>query len=189
MSSVIAAIITACIISALYRGQQRKPAAPLRDGSGHVLTHARWERVIAWVVLVAALLFGALTAYVLVRPRVVRSLFHTLPILVASCAIFGALAVWCFGTLRRHIRVNDSGVALVRGRSVIEIAWESVTRVTTDLTGALLICSSSGAEIAVNKLFVGIPTLVAYMRRHLPERLYAPALVSYTPQAQLGRWR
>jgi hypothetical protein len=100
--------------------------------------------------------------------------------------MFAALAAWCFQSVRRHIRVNDAGVTLYRGRSVIDIAWNSVTRVTTDLTGALLICSSTGAEIAVNKLFVGIPTLVDYMRRHLPERMYAHAFVTYTPRAHLG---
>ena len=189
MSSVLAAIITALIFSALYRGQQRKPAAALGDGTGHLLQHARWERVIAWVVLTAALLFAALAAYVMARPSAVRSLTRTLPVLLMSSAIFATLAAWCFGSLRRHIRVNDAGVTLYRGyrgRSVIEIAWASVTRVTTDLSGALLICSSNGAQIAVNKLFVGIPTLVSYMRRHLPERMYASAFVSYTPRAHLG---
>ena len=187
MSSIFAAVITVLIISTLYRGQQRKPAAVLGDGAGHLLHHARWERVIAWVVFAAALLFGGLAAYVMARPAVVRS--RTLPLLLMSSAIFATLAAWCFGSVRRHIRVDDAGVTLYRGRSAIEIAWESVTRVSTDITGALLICSSNGAEIAVNKLFVGIPTLVSYMRRHLPERMYASAFVSYTPQAQLGSWR
>jgi hypothetical protein len=186
MSSVLAAVISVWIVSSLYRRQQRKPAAALHDGSGHLLLHAGWERAIAFVVLAAALLFAALTVYVMVRPGAVRSLPRTLPVLLGSAAIFSGLAAWCFRSLRRRIRVNDAGVTLYQGKSAIDIAWASVTRVTTDLTGALLICGSNGAQIAVNKLLVGIPTLVSYMRRHLPERMYSNVFVTYTPQAHLG---
>ncbi|HTW73928.1 MAG TPA: hypothetical protein VMD56_03280 [Steroidobacteraceae bacterium] len=186
MSSVISIIITASIISTLYRRQQRTPATALHDGSGHLLRHGRWENVIAWTVLVSALVLAGLAAYVLWRPTVARYALHTGTELLVCSGLFATLAVWCFQSLRRHICVNDAGITLYWGRSVIDIAWNSVTRVTTDLSGALLICSSSGAQIAVNKLFVGIPTLVGYMRRHLPESMYSRAFVTYTPRAHLG---
>lgn len=186
MSSVLAIIITACIVSTLYRRQQRKPAAALGDGSGYLLRHGRWERVIAWIVVGAALAPAGLAGYVLWTPTVAHYKLRTATELLLCSALFAALAVWCFQSVRRHIRVNDAGVTLYWGRTVIDIAWDSVTRVTTDLTGALLICSSSGAQITVNKLFVGIPTLVGYMRRHLPESMYSRAFVTYTPRAHLG---
>lgn len=186
MSSLLAAIITVCIVSTLYRRQQRKPATALRDGTGHLLRHGRWERVIAWLVLASALIPAGLAAYVLWGPAATRFAARTATDLLACSALFAALAVWCFRSLRRRICVNDAGVTLYHGRSAIQIAWANVSRVTTDLTGALLICSSTGAQIAVNKLFVGIPTLVAYMRRHLPESMYSSAFVTYTPRAHLG---
>lgn len=186
MSTVLAIIITACIISTLYRRQLRTPAAALRDGSGHLLRHGRWERVIAWIVLASSLVPAALAVYVLSGPTGAHRATRIAIELLTCSALFAVLAAWCFQSVRRHIRVNDTGVTLYRGRSVIDIAWDSVTRVTTDLSGALLICSSSGAEIAVNKLFVGIPTLVGYMRRHLPESMYSSAFVTYTPRAHLG---
>jgi len=185
MSSALAAIIAACIISVLYRRQQRKPAAALSDGTGHVLQHARWERVIAWVVLGAAVVPAVLGLYALWRPSVSRSVHETASVLLLSSAIFAALSYWCFRSARRRIRVNDSSVTLYGGQSAIEIAWASVTRVTTDLTGALLICSSTGSQIAVNKLLVGIPTLATYMRRHLPESMYSGAFMNYKPRAHL----
>ena len=186
MPVLLAAVITIAIVSTMYRGQLRKPAAQLRDGSGHMLQHGRWERVIAWVVLISAMVPAALAAYVLYRPTVARFASHTVIELLTCSGLFAALAVWSFQSLRRHIRVNDLGVTLFLGRRAIEIAWSSVTRVTTDLSGALLICGASGAEIQVNKLFVGIPTLVSYMRRHLPESMYSGAFCTYTPRAHLG---
>lgn len=187
MQVLLAALITIGIVSTLYRGQLRKPAAALRDGSGHMLQHGRWERVIAWVVLVSALVPAGLAAYVLCRPTVARFATRTAFELLTCSGLFAVLAVWSFQSLRRHIRVNDIGLVLCLGRSTIEITWASVTRVTTDLTGALLICGASGAEIPVNKFFVGIPTLVSYMRRHLPESMYYGAFCTYTPRAHLGR--
>ncbi len=184
--SVLGILIAGWIFWLLYRRQQARPAAPLSDGSGYVLRHARWERGITWLVLGAALVPAGLAAYVLWRPAASRHPNATIQLLLVCSAVFLALTVWCFRSTRRHIRVNDAGVTLYRGRSAIEIAWASVTKVTTDLTGALLICSSTGSEIAVNKMLVGIPTLVAYMRRHLPERLYSAAFVYYTPRAHLG---
>jgi hypothetical protein len=185
MSSALAAIIAACIVSVLYRRQQRKPAAALSDGTGHVLQHGRWERVIAWLVLGVAVVPAALGAYLLWRPAMSRAAHETATLMLLCSATFAALSQWCFRSARRRIRVNDSSVTLYGGRSAIEIAWASVTRVTTDLTGALLICSSTGSQIAVNKLLVGIPTLVAYMRRHLPESMYSGAFMRYTPRAHL----
>jgi hypothetical protein len=186
MSTVLAAVIAAWIISVLYRRQQRKPAAELSDGTGHVLTHGRWERVIAWVVLCAGAIPAALGVYLLSRPSVSRPAHDAATVLFLSSAVFAALALWCFRSARRRIRVNDSSVTLLYGRrSAIEIAWASVTRVSTDLTGALLICSSTGSQIAVNKLLVGIPTLVSYMRRHLPESMYSGAFMRYKPRAHL----
>ncbi len=186
MPVLLAALITIGIFSTLYRGQLRKPAAALRDGSGYMLRHGLWERVIAWVVVISALVPAALAAYVICSPTVARFATRTVVELLTCSGLFAALAVWSFQSLRRHIRVNDIGVTLVLGRSTIEITWSSVTRVTTDLSGALLICGASGAQIPVNKLFVGIPTLVGYMRRHLPESMYSGAFGSYTPRAHLG---
>lgn len=186
MGSLLGIVIAGWIFSVLYRRQQSRPAAALSDGSGHLLRHAPWERSITWLVLGAALVPAGLALYVLWRPSASRHPNTTLPLLLLCSAVFLLLTVWCFRSTRRHIRVNDAGVTLYRGRSAIDIAWASVTRVTTDLTGSLLICSSTGAEIAVNKMLVGIPTLVDYMRRHLPEQLYSAAFVYYTPRAHLG---
>jgi hypothetical protein len=186
MSSAIAAIIAAWIVSVLYRRQQRKPAAPLSDGTGHVLTHGRWERVIAWVVLGAAVVPATMAFYLLWKPTALRAAPHeTVTVMLLGSAVFAGLSYWCFRSARRGIRVNDSSVTLFGGRSAIEIAWASVSRVTTDLTGALLICSTTGSQITVNKMLVGIPTLVAYMRRHLPESMYSGAFMHYTPRAHL----
>ncbi|MGH8207845.1 MAG: hypothetical protein ACRETK_13805 [Steroidobacteraceae bacterium] len=185
MSSAIAAIIAAWVVSVFYRRQQRKPAAPLSDGTGHVLTHGRWERVIAWLVLGAAVVPACIGFYVLWRPTAIRAPHDTVTVMLGGSAVFAGLSYWCFRSARRRIRVNDSSVTLYGGRSAIEIAWASVSRVTTDLTGALLICSSTGSQITVNKLLVGIPTLVAYMRRHLPESMYSGAFMHYTPRAHL----
>lgn len=186
MPVLLAALITIGIVSTMYRGQLRKPATALRDGSGYMLEHGRWERVIAWVVLVSALVPAGLAAYLLFSPTVARFATRTVAELLICSGLFAALAVWSFQSLRRHIRVNDIGVTLCLGRSAIEISWASVTRVTTDLSGALLICGASGAQIPVNKMFVGIPTLVGYMRRHLPESMYSGAFGTYTPRAHLG---
>ena len=186
MPVLLAALITIAIFSTLYRGQLRKPARALRDGSGHMLQHGHWERVIAWVVVVSALVPAGLAAYVLCSPTVARFATRTVLELLTCSGLFASLAVWSFHSLRRHIRVDDVGVTLCLGRRTIEITWSSVTRVTTDLSGALLICGASGAQIPVNKLFVGIPTLVGYMRRHLPESMYSGAFGSYTPRAHLG---
>ncbi|HTT04549.1 MAG TPA: hypothetical protein VMF64_04620 [Steroidobacteraceae bacterium] len=186
MPVLLAALITIGIFATLYRGQLRKPAAALGDGSGHMLQHGRWERVIAWVVLISALVPAGLAAYVLCRPAVARFASRTVVELLTCSGLFAALAVWSFQSLRRHICVNDIGVTLCLGRRAIEITWSNVTRVTTDLSGALLICGPSGAEIQVNKLLVGIPTLVSYMRRHLPESMYSGAFCTYTPRAHLG---
>lgn len=186
MPVLLAALITLGIFSTLYRGQLRKPAAALGDGSGHMLKHGRWERVIAWVVLVSALVPAVLAAYVLCRPTVAHFASRTVVELLTCSGLFAALAVWSFQSLRRRIFVNDVGVTLCLGPRAIEITWSSVTRVTIDLSGALLICGASGAQIPVNKLFVGIPTLVGYMRRHLPESMYSGAFCTYTPRAHLG---
>jgi hypothetical protein len=185
MPVLLAALITVAIVSTLYRRQLRKPAAALRDGS-YMLKHGGWERVIAWVVLVSALVPAALAAYVMLRPTVAHFAGRVVVELLMCSGVFAALAVWSFHSLRRHIRVDDVGVTLYLGGSAIEIHWASVTRVTTDLSGALLICGSSGAQIPVNKLFVGIPTLVGYMRRHLPAYMYSGAFCTYTPRAHLG---
>jgi len=185
MSSAIAAILAASIASILYRRQQGKPATALSDGSGHLLLHARWEKAIAWLVLAVAAVQAALVLYVLGGVRA-RPATRTIVLLLFSSGFFAALGLWCFRSARRHIRVNDCGVTLYRGTSAVEIAWANVTAVTTDLMGALVICSSTGAQIAVNKMLVGIPTLVAYMRRHLPARMYSGAFGYYTPRAHLG---
>jgi len=185
MGSLLGILIAGWIFWVLYRRQQGRPAARLSDGSGYVLCHAPWERAISWLVLGAALVLAGLAAYVLWRPTASRHPVQMVELLLACSLVFLLLAVWCFRSTRRHIRVNDAGVTLYRGRSAIEIAWASVTKVTTDLTGALLICSSSGSQIPVNKMLVGIPTLVDYMRRHLPEQLYSAAFVYYTPRAHL----
>jgi hypothetical protein len=186
MGSLLGILIAGWIFWLLYRRQQSRPASPLSDGSGYMLCHAPWERAITWLVLGSALVPAALAAYVVWHPSASRHPHTTIPLLLLCSALFLLLTVWCFRSTRRHIRVNDNGVTLYWGRSAIEIAWASVTKVTTDLTGALLICSSSGSQIAVNKMLVGIPTLVEYMRRHLPERTYAAAFVYYTPRAHLG---
>jgi hypothetical protein len=186
LGSLLGILIAGWIFWVMSRRQQSRPAAPLSDGSGYMLRHAAWERSISWLVLTMAVVPAALAIYVLWKPTASRHPNTTLPLLFICSAVFLLIAVWCFRSTRRHIRVNDLGVTLYWGRSAIEIAWESVTRVTTDLTGALLICSASGSQIPVNKMLVGIPTLVDYMRRHLPERLYSGAFVYYTPRAHLG---
>ena len=186
MGSLLGIVIAGWIFYVLFRRQQSTPAAPLSDGSGHMLRHARWERGITWLVLASALVPAGLAGYVMWRPSASHHPRATVQLLLLSSAVFLSLTVWCFRSTRRHIRVNDAGVTLYRGKSAIEIAWASVTRVTTDLTGALLICSASGSQIPVNKMLVGIPTLVDYMRRHLPEQLYSAAFVYYTPRAHLG---
>jgi hypothetical protein len=186
MPVLLAALITIAIVSTAYRRQLRKPATALNDGSGYLLRHGRWESIIAWVVLVSALVPAALAAYVTLRPTVTHFAARLILELLLCSGIFAALAVWSFHSLRRHIRVDDSAVTLYLGRAAIEIKWASVTRVTTDPSGALLICGASGAQIPVNKLFVGIPTLVDYMRRHLPEYMYSGAFCTYTPRAHLG---
>jgi hypothetical protein len=186
MSSFLAAILIACVVSIFYRRQQSKPAAALRDGSGYMLRHGLWEVVIAWMVLGTAVVPAGLAAYILRTPSAVHDVPHTVTVMLLCTLLFALLATWCFRSLRRRIRVNDASVTLYRGRSAVEIYWASVSRVTTDLTGALLICGSNGAQIAVNKLLVGIPTLVSYMRRHLPESMYSSVFMNYTPRAHLG---
>jgi hypothetical protein len=186
MSGTIGAIIAFYFVHGLFRRQQRTPARALADGQGYLLHHPTWERVLTALAFVAAAIPASLAAYVMWHPAVPKSPAAAPGVLWPCSGFLAALGAWSLLHVRNRIRVDDCGVTLYQGKSTIEIAWANVKAVTTDLTGALLICSATGSRIPVHKLFVGIPTLAGYMRRHLPRSMYSHAFSYYTPRAQLA---
>lgn len=155
--------------------QLKRPAKQTADGS-HVLTHSVIDRVLGWMVLAMTLLFLGSIFWILAIGGAARA-----PVLAA---FFGGIAVSLVAAAiylirhnRRWVELTDEAVTLHTGGDTITLAWDDVASLTTtDVTLELRLRSITGADIVIDKSFVGISTFLDYCRRHLPPHIYATTL-------------
>ncbi|HEY4214448.1 MAG TPA: hypothetical protein VGM84_23425 [Steroidobacteraceae bacterium] len=158
------------------------PARELPDRAGHLMVHAAVETRCAYAFATMVPAFAVFALYITWRDGNWGFGLYCF----ALCAIFGWPAALYVRRVRNRIELTEAGITQCRGTLRVFIPWAEVRKISeAPWPNALNIRGSNGLTLQLDKLLIGRPTVLEYMRAHLPPHLYQAAFSYLLPLTAL----